>query len=156
MAIIWKPSERGHQRQACGNQGPCAGRCRCGLDRTGSSTTPSYRPWTWSQGLRSARSSSGNAGLGCDDESGSGYCETPSGRRPEPVLRTVLMATVKGDLHDIGKNLVTMMLEAPGFKVVDLADLDVQNRRAVKAIRPEILAFPHCSPPPCRRSRSHR
>ena len=33
---------------------------------------------------------------------------------------TVCMGTVKGDLHDIGKNLVCMMLEGAGFKVVDL------------------------------------
>ena len=33
---------------------------------------------------------------------------------------TVVMATVFGDLHDIGKNLVGMMLEGAGFKVVDL------------------------------------
>jgi 5-methyltetrahydrofolate--homocysteine methyltransferase len=32
----------------------------------------------------------------------------------------VLMGTVKGDLHDIGKNLVSMMLEGAGFEVVDL------------------------------------
>ena len=32
---------------------------------------------------------------------------------------TVIMATVKGDLHDIGKKLVTIMLEGAGFKVVD-------------------------------------
>jgi len=33
---------------------------------------------------------------------------------------TVVLATVFGDLHDIGKNLVGMMLEGAGFKVVDL------------------------------------
>ncbi|NTV56211.1 MAG: cobalamin-binding protein [Deltaproteobacteria bacterium] len=56
---------------------------------------------------------------------------------------TVLMATVKGDLHDIGKNLVTMMLEGSGFKVVDLGvDLDVQKLvEQVKAIRPDILGL---------------
>jgi len=35
-------------------------------------------------------------------------------------LGTVVMGTVQGDLHDIGKNLVTMMLKGAGFKVVDL------------------------------------
>ena len=56
---------------------------------------------------------------------------------------TVIMATVKGDLHDIGKNLVTMMLEGAGFKVVDLGvDLDVQKLiEQVKAIRPDILGL---------------
>ena len=33
---------------------------------------------------------------------------------------TIVMGTVKGDLHDIGKNLVTMMMEGAGFEVVDL------------------------------------
>jgi 5-methyltetrahydrofolate--homocysteine methyltransferase len=33
---------------------------------------------------------------------------------------TIVMGTVKGDLHDIGKNLVCMMSEGAGFKVVDL------------------------------------
>ncbi|MEG1695342.1 MAG: corrinoid protein, partial [Eubacterium sp.] len=35
-------------------------------------------------------------------------------------LGTVVIGTVKGDLHDIGKNLVVMMLESAGFKVVNL------------------------------------
>jgi 5-methyltetrahydrofolate--homocysteine methyltransferase len=35
-------------------------------------------------------------------------------------LGTVLLGTVEGDMHDIGKNLVGMMLEGAGFKVVDL------------------------------------
>ena len=39
---------------------------------------------------------------------------------------TVLIGTVKGDLHDIGKNLVSMMVEGAGFKVVDLGvDVDI-------------------------------
>ena len=38
---------------------------------------------------------------------------------------TVILGTVKGDLHDIGKNLVCMMIEGAGFKVVDLGvDVD--------------------------------
>ena len=56
---------------------------------------------------------------------------------------TVVAGTVKGDLHDIGKNLVTMMLEGAGFKVVDLGvDLDAQKLiEKVKAIRPDILGL---------------
>ena len=34
----------------------------------------------------------------------------------------VVIGTVKGDLHDIGKNLVAMMLEGAGFEVIDLGD----------------------------------
>ena len=41
---------------------------------------------------------------------------------------TVVIGTVKGDLHDIGKNLVAMMLEGAGFQVVDLGvDVDVEK-----------------------------
>lgn len=37
-----------------------------------------------------------------------------------PSRGTVIMGTVKGDLHDIGKNLVSMMAEGAGFKIVDI------------------------------------
>jgi 5-methyltetrahydrofolate--homocysteine methyltransferase len=55
----------------------------------------------------------------------------------------IIMTTVKGDLHDIGKNLVTVMLEGAGFKVVDLGvDLSVENLiEQVKAIKPQILGL---------------
>jgi 5-methyltetrahydrofolate--homocysteine methyltransferase len=55
----------------------------------------------------------------------------------------VIMATVKGDLHDIGKNLVTMMLEGAGFKVIDLGvDLSVEKLiEKVKSIHPDILGL---------------
>jgi 5-methyltetrahydrofolate--homocysteine methyltransferase len=45
---------------------------------------------------------------------------------------TVVLGTVKGDLHDIGKNLVGMMLEGGGFKVVDLG-VDVGAERFIAA-----------------------
>ena len=38
----------------------------------------------------------------------------------------VVIGTVKGDLHDIGKNLVSMMMEGAGFEVVDLG-VDVES-----------------------------
>jgi len=47
-------------------------------------------------------------------------------------LGTVVIGTVKGDLHDIGKNLVAAMLEGAGFKVVDLT-VDVSPDAFVKA-----------------------
>ncbi len=41
---------------------------------------------------------------------------------------TVIIGTVKGDLHDIGKNLVTMMVEGAGFNVIDLGvDVDIEK-----------------------------
>ena len=56
---------------------------------------------------------------------------------------TIVIGTVKGDLHDIGKNLVTMMLEGQGFTVEDLG-VSVSTEKfveAVKAINPEVLAM---------------
>jgi 5-methyltetrahydrofolate--homocysteine methyltransferase len=47
---------------------------------------------------------------------------------------TVAIGTVQGDLHDIGKNLVAMMLEGSGLEVVDLGT-DVPPERFVEAIR---------------------
>ena len=45
-----------------------------------------------------------------------------------PPRGTLLIGTVKGDLHDIGKNLVCMMAEGAGFKVVDMGvDQPVEN-----------------------------
>jgi 5-methyltetrahydrofolate--homocysteine methyltransferase len=56
---------------------------------------------------------------------------------------TVVIGTVKGDLHDIGKNLVITMAEGQGFKVVDLGiDVDYQKFvDAVKEYSPQIVAF---------------
>lgn len=48
----------------------------------------------------------------------------------EPV-GTVVIGTVKGDLHDIGKNLVAMMLEGAGFNVID-AGIDVAPQKFVQ------------------------
>jgi 5-methyltetrahydrofolate--homocysteine methyltransferase len=46
----------------------------------------------------------------------------------------VVAGTVKGDLHDIGKNLVCMMLEGAGFEVTDLG-VDVAPEKFVEAVR---------------------
>ncbi|MCF8069224.1 MAG: corrinoid protein [Desulfobacterales bacterium] len=56
---------------------------------------------------------------------------------------TVIIGTVKGDLHDIGKNLVAMMLEGAGFKIVDLG-VDVEPAAffdAAKENRAELVAM---------------
>lgn len=55
----------------------------------------------------------------------------------------VVIGTVKGDLHDIGKNLVSMMLEGAGFEVVDVG-IDVAPDgfvEAVKAHKPDLVGF---------------
>jgi len=56
---------------------------------------------------------------------------------------TIIMCTVKGDIHDIGKNLVIMMLEGAGFHVIDLGvDLTVEKLiRKVEEIKPDILGL---------------
>lgn len=46
----------------------------------------------------------------------------------------VLIGTVKGDLHDIGKNLVAMMLEGAGFEIQDIG-VDVPAERFVESLR---------------------
>ncbi len=55
----------------------------------------------------------------------------------------VVIGTVKGDLHDIGKNLVKMMLEGAGFEVIDLG-VDVSAEKFVSAVieyHPDIVGM---------------
>ena len=51
-----------------------------------------------------------------------------------PNAGKVIIGTVAGDLHDIGKNLVAMMIESAGFEVIDLG-VDVPHERFVEAFR---------------------
>ena len=63
-----------------------------------------------------------------------------AGAKPAGI---VVAGAVKGDLHDIGKNLVISMLEGAGFKVIDLG-ADVAPERFVEAIRehsPQIVCL---------------
>lgn len=56
---------------------------------------------------------------------------------------TIVIGTVKGDLHDIGKNLVIMMLEGSGYKVFDLG-IDVPTEKFIEAVeqyKPQIVAI---------------
>jgi methanogenic corrinoid protein MtbC1 len=55
----------------------------------------------------------------------------------------VLIGTVKGDIHDIGKNIVTFMLDVNGFDVLDLG-VDVSPRKFVAAIQdfgPQVIGL---------------
>ena len=56
---------------------------------------------------------------------------------------TVLLATVQGDVHDIGKNLVGMMLEGAGYRVVDLgvnqSSADIIAR--AEELRPDVIGL---------------
>lgn len=51
-----------------------------------------------------------------------------------PSKGTVVIGTVRGDLHDIGKNLVGMMLESAGYKVIDLG-VDTSPESFVAAVK---------------------
>ncbi len=58
------------------------------------------------------------------------------------AIGKVVIGTVQGDLHDIGKNLVGMMLEGAGFEVIDLG-VDVSPEKYVSAVqehRPDVVA----------------
>lgn len=52
----------------------------------------------------------------------------------EGEMKTVVIATVEGDIHDIGKNLVALMLKNHGFKVIDLGK-DVSKEKIVAAAK---------------------
>jgi len=60
-----------------------------------------------------------------------------------PSAGKVIMGTVKGDLHDIGKNLVAMMLESAGFRVINLGT-DISSAEFIQAIKehkPSVLGL---------------
>jgi 5-methyltetrahydrofolate--homocysteine methyltransferase len=54
--------------------------------------------------------------------------------RGDKPIATVVIGTVKGDLHDIGKNLVSAMLEGAGFEIIDLGS-DVSPEKFVEAVK---------------------
>jgi len=56
---------------------------------------------------------------------------------------TVVIGTVKGDMHDIGKNLVSMMLDCSGYRVIDLG-VNVPPERFIQAVvehNPQVLGL---------------
>jgi 5-methyltetrahydrofolate--homocysteine methyltransferase len=61
----------------------------------------------------------------------------------EQTKGKIVLCTVKGDLHDIGKNLVAMMLEGAGFEVIDLGvDATVENVvDQVSKIQPQVVGL---------------
>ena len=59
------------------------------------------------------------------------------------TLGTLVIGTVKGDLHDIGKNLVASMLEGCGFEVINLG-VDISDQQFVEAVKkynPQIVCL---------------
>ncbi len=59
------------------------------------------------------------------------------------TIGTVVMGTVKGDVHDIGKNLVNIMFEGAGFLVIDLGVQVAPEKfiEAIKTHKPDIVGF---------------
>lgn len=60
-----------------------------------------------------------------------------------PSAGKVLIGTVKGDLHDIGKKLVVMMMESAGFEIIDLG-VDIAPAAFVKAVKehkPQVIGL---------------
>ena len=60
-----------------------------------------------------------------------------------PKIGKMVIGTVKGDIHDIGKNLVCMMMEGAGFEVVDLGINNAVEKylAAIEEHRPDILGM---------------
>jgi len=60
-----------------------------------------------------------------------------------PRIGTLVIGTVKGDIHDIGKNLVAMMMEGAGFEVINLGINNDAERflGAVRQHRPDIIGM---------------
>lgn len=65
------------------------------------------------------------------------------GEKKRKYLGKVVLGTVHGDIHDIGKNMVAIMLEGAGFEVVDLG-IDVAPEKFVEAVKkhqPQIVGM---------------
>jgi methylmalonyl-CoA mutase cobalamin-binding domain/chain len=60
-----------------------------------------------------------------------------------PKIGKMVIGTVKGDIHDIGKNLVCMMMEGAGFEVVDLGINNAVEKylAAIEEHKPDILGM---------------
>ncbi|MEW6334561.1 MAG: cobalamin-dependent protein [Thermodesulfobacteriota bacterium] len=71
------------------------------------------------------------------------FKEMLAGKGETKKMGMVMIGTVQGDLHDIGKNLVTMILKGQGFQVEDLG-VSVSTEKLIQAVgdrKPEILAM---------------
>lgn len=72
------------------------------------------------------------------------YCLKPIlGKASKAANGTIVIGTVAGDLHDIGKNMVAMVLEGYGYTVIDIG-IDIPSSGFVEAVyqyKPDILAL---------------
>jgi 5-methyltetrahydrofolate--homocysteine methyltransferase len=80
-----------------------------------------------------------------------GYLASEISKKLKPLMKDIakpsqgklVIGTVKGDIHDIGKNIVIMMLDAAGFEVIDLG-VDVPTDKFIEAVKtetPQILGL---------------
>ena len=56
------------------------------------------------------------------------------GSLEDESLGTIILGTVEGDVHDVGKNLVALMFRSAGFKVIDLG-VDISEKQFLKAVK---------------------
>lgn len=77
-------------------------------------------------------------------QNGSGVLKPLLLENQQTATGTIVLGSVKGDMHDIGKNLVKMMFEGRGFKVVDIG-IDVPEERFVEAAVKEKADIVACS-----------
>ena len=70
-------------------------------------------------------------------------CQTKFAGRREKQLNTVLLATVKGDVHDIGKNIVSVVMGCNGYDIVDMGVMVPAEDIVQKALecRPDIIGL---------------
>jgi 5-methyltetrahydrofolate--homocysteine methyltransferase len=83
-----------------------------------------------------AARSAGEGGDGAEPSPGPRGQAAPDRRSPTEGKGTVVMATVKGDVHDIGKNIVGVVLQCNGYRVVDLGVM-VPAERILETAREE-------------------
>ena len=65
---------------------------------------------------------------------------TPLLGRDSEKIGTIVLGTAQGDIHDIGKNLVALMMEAGGFQVVDLG-VNVEKEKFIQDLEEEFLMW---------------
>ena len=76
----------------------------------------------------------GDAGSSKSNEKRCRSTETTSFSGKHRAMGKLIIATVAGDLHDIGKNLVAMMIESAGFEVIDLR-VDVPIEKIIECYK---------------------
>lgn len=69
-------------------------------------------------------------------KAGMGLVKPLLGKQKQTTLGKIVIGTVRGDMHDIGKNLVAILLEGAGFDVVDLGT-DVRSDKFAEAVERE-------------------